>query len=104
MPPDGADKVVAAVAAFACLETLAGQIGYLPALYTAYNGRETAVNAQRPRRRTDLSAGTAPGPRTGCRTGVSSVGTLPKLYAEWARWAADVTESHRIYLPLVYFR
>jgi len=27
-------------------------------------------------------------------TGVSSLDTLPALYAQWERWAADVTESH----------
>ena len=29
---------------------------------------------------------------------------LPDLYARWERWAADVTESHTTYLPLVRFR
>jgi hypothetical protein len=29
---------------------------------------------------------------------------LPEFYAEWERGAADVTESHATYLPLVYFR
>jgi hypothetical protein len=35
---------------------------------------------------------------------VSSISTLPQLYADWERWAADVTESHTTYLPLVRFR
>jgi hypothetical protein len=40
----------------------------------------------------------------GLGSGVSAMGTLPDLYAEWERRAADVTESHRTYLPRVYFR
>jgi hypothetical protein len=35
---------------------------------------------------------------------VSSIGTLPGFYAEWERLAADITESHQTYLPLIYFR
>ena len=37
-------------------------------------------------------------------SGVSSVDTLPDLYEDWERWAADVAESHTTYLPLVRFR
>lgn len=37
-------------------------------------------------------------------TGVSTLDTLPDLYARWERWAADVTESHTAYLPLAWFR
>jgi hypothetical protein len=35
---------------------------------------------------------------------VSTLDTLPDLYARWERWAADVAESHSSYLPLVRFR
>jgi hypothetical protein len=35
---------------------------------------------------------------------VSTIDTLPALYAQWERWAADVAESHTTYLPLVRFR
>jgi len=37
-------------------------------------------------------------------SGVSTLDTLPDLYAQWERWAADVAESHTTYLPLVRFR
>jgi hypothetical protein len=37
-------------------------------------------------------------------SGTSTLDTLPELYARWERWAADVTESHTTYLPLVRFR
>ena len=35
---------------------------------------------------------------------MSSIDTLPDLYARWERWAVDVAESHTTYLPLVRFR
>lgn len=103
--PDGGAKAIAVIAAFTSLATLAMQIGYLPALYAAYHRRETAVTlltarAGVPTWGPELLART----HYGLGTGVSSIGTLPGLYAEWERWAADVTESHRTYLPLVYFR
>lgn len=104
-PHDGGTQAVAVLASFAALGTLALQIGYLPALYGAYNRRETAVallaaRSGVPTWGPELLART----HYGLGTGISTVGTLPELYAEWERWAADVTESHTTYLPLVYFR
>jgi hypothetical protein len=105
VPQNPAEKAIAVLAAFTSLGTLALQIGYLPALYGAYNRRETSVSlltarAGVPTWGPELLART----HFGLGSGGSSVGTLPDLYAEWERWAADVTESHRTYLPLVYFR
>jgi hypothetical protein len=87
------------------LVIVALQIGYLPALYGAFNRRETAVALLNGR------AGVPSwGPELLARThyalgsGVSTIDTLPDLYAEWERWAADVAESHTAYLPLVRFR
>jgi hypothetical protein len=37
-------------------------------------------------------------------SGTSSLDTMPELYAQWERWAADVGDSHTTYLPLVRFR
>ena len=37
-------------------------------------------------------------------TGVSTLDTLPELYTRWARWAADLAESHSGYVVLVRFR
>src|ERR1700759_2227998 len=37
-------------------------------------------------------------------TGVSTLDTMPDLYAQWERWAADIAESHTTYLTLVRFR
>jgi hypothetical protein len=81
------------------------QIAYLPTLYAAFNRRETEVTLLNAR------AGVPSwGPELLARThyalgtGVSALDTLPSLYAQWERWAADVTESHTTYIPLVRFR
>ena len=81
------------------------QIAYLPTLYAAFNRRETEVTLLNAR------AGVPSwGPELLARThyalgsGVSTIDTMPGLYAQWERWAADVAESHTTYLPLVRFR
>ncbi len=81
------------------------QIAYLPSLYSAFNRRETEVALLNAR------AGVPSwGPELLARThyalgsGVSTIDTLPDLYAQWERWAADIAESHTTYLPLVRFR
>ena len=80
-------------------------IAYLPTLYGAFNRRETEVALLNAR------AGVPSwGPELLARThyalgsGVSTIDTMPALYAQWERWAADVAESHTTYLPLVRFR
>jgi hypothetical protein len=87
------------------LVIVALQIGYLPALYSAFNRRETEVALLNAR------AGVPSwGPELLARThyalgsGTSTIDTMPDLYARWERWAADVGESHTTYLPLVRFR
>jgi hypothetical protein len=37
-------------------------------------------------------------------SGLSGIETLPDLYAQWERWAADIGDTHSAYLPLVRFR
>jgi len=93
------------VASLAGIITVTLQIAYLPTLYAAFNRRETEVALLNAR------AGVPSwGPELLARThyalgsGVSSIGTLPQIYSDWERWAADVTESHTTYLPLVRFR
>ena len=95
--------VFAAAATGLVIVTL--QIAYLPTLYGAFNRRETEVALL------DARAGVPSwGPELLARThyalgsGVSTLDTLPELYAQWERWAADVAESHTAYLPLVWFR
>src|ERR1700677_309887 len=81
------------------------QIAYLPTLYAAFNRRETEVALLNAR------AGVPSwGPELLARThyalgsGMSTLDTMPELYAQWERWGADVAESHTTYLPLVRFR
>jgi hypothetical protein len=101
----GLQQALLDIASVIGILTITLQIAYLPALYSEFNRRENAV--------TLLSArGGVPswGPELLARThyalgsGVSTVDTLPELYAEWESWAAEVGESHTTYLPLVRFR
>jgi hypothetical protein len=105
VPPGPAPAAIVFAAAATGLVIVALQIAYLPVLYAAFNRRETDVALLNAR------AGVPSwGPELLARThyalgsGVSTIDTLPDLYAQWERWAADVTESHTTYLPLVRFR
>jgi len=98
-------RTILDIAALTGLITVTLQISYLPTLYAAFNRRETEVALLNAR------AGVPSwGPELLARThyalgsGVSSISTLPQLFYDWERWAADVTESHTTYLPLVRFR
>ena len=104
--PSGAGPAVLIfIAAASGLVVVALQIGYLPALYAAFNRRETEIALLNAR-----SGAPAWGPELLARTyyalgtNTSALNTLPDLYATWERWAADVAESHTTYLPLVRFR
>jgi hypothetical protein len=100
-----AERTLGDLAAIAGLIVVTLQIAYLPTLYSAFNRRETEVTLLNAR------AGVPSwGPELLARTeyalgsGTSTIDTLPDLYAQWERWAADVAESHTTYLPLVRFR
>jgi hypothetical protein len=97
--------IIVFIAAGTGLVIVTLQIAYLPTLYSAFNRRETEVALLNSR------AGVPSwGPELLARTqyalgpGVSTLDTMPDLYALWERWAADVGESHTTYLPLVRFR
>jgi hypothetical protein len=98
-------RTVLDVAALTGIVTVTLQIAYLPTLYSAFNRRETEVALLNAR-----AGEPSWGPELLARThyalgsGVSTIDTLPQIYADWERWAADVTESHTTYLPLVRFR
>lgn len=100
-----AEKVLADLAAFTALVVVTLQIAYLPTLYSEFNRRENEVALLNAR-----SGVPSWGPELLARThyalgsGASTIDTLPDLYAQWERWAADVAESHTTYLPLVRFR
>src|SRR5579863_2544040 len=104
--PNGAvPAVIVFLAAALGLVIITLQIAYLPTLYAAFNRRETEVALLNAR-------GGFPswGPELLARThyalgsGVSTLDTMPDLYASWERWASDVAESHTTYLQLVRFR
>jgi hypothetical protein len=104
-PPGAAPAVIVFAAAATGLAIVTLQIAYLPTLYAAFNRRETEVALLNAR------AGVPSwGPELLARThyalgsGISTIDTLPDLYERWERWAADVSESHTTYLPLVRFR
>lgn len=99
------ETAVLDTAAMAALITVTLQIAYLPHLYAAFNHRENEIALLNSR------AGTPSwGPELLARThyalgsGHSTLDTLPEFYSQWERWAADVTESHVTYSPLVWFR
>jgi len=104
-PPGTTPAAAVFLAAATGMVVVALQVGYLPTLYSAFNRRETEVALL-------VSRAGAPswGPELLARTyyalgsGVSTLDTLPDLYQQWERWAADVGESHTTYLPLVRFR
>jgi hypothetical protein len=101
----GPEQAILDIVSLTGIITVTLQIAYLPTLYSAFNRRENEVALLNAR-------GGVPswGPELLARThyalgsGVSAINTLPDLYANWERWAADVGESHTTYLPLVWFR
>jgi len=105
VPTGAVPAVIVFVAAAVGLVILTLQIAYLPTLYAAFNRRETEVALLNGR-----GGFPAWGPELLARThyalgsGTSTLDTMPGLYAQWERWAADVAESHTTYLPLVRFR
>jgi hypothetical protein len=98
-------KALLDTAAMAGLVTVTLQIAYLPHLYAAFNRRETEIGLLNSR-----AGSPSWGPELLARThyalgsGTSTLDTLPELYQQWERWAADVTESHMTYSPLIWFR
>ena len=105
LPTGAGPAVFVFLAAATGLVIVALQIAYLPALYAAFNRRETEVTLLNAR------AGIPSwGPELLARThyalgsGTSTLDSMPELYERWERWAADVAESHTTYLPLVRFR
>jgi hypothetical protein len=95
-----APTIIHFLAAATGLVVIALQIGYLPTLYGAFNRRETLVTMLQSR---------AGAPAWGVEIlirhhSVNLLDRLGDLYADWERWAADVTESHTNYPVLLYFR
>ena len=76
------------------------QIGYLPAIYQAFNRRESLVTLMESR------AGVpAWGPELLMRHQLVRItDALPALYGDWELWSADLAESHISYPVLLWFR
>ncbi len=76
------------------------QIAYLPALYQAFNRRESLVAMLESR------AGIpAWGPEVLARHQlVGIIDTLPDFYSSWEEWSADLAESHTTYPVMMLFR
>jgi hypothetical protein len=89
---------IAAGAGWAVVVAL--QIAYLPALYGAFNRRESLVAMLESR------AGVpAWGPELLARHQlVGIIDALPGFYSDWEGWAADLAESHTTYPVLLLFR
>ena len=105
VPSGAVPAVIVFLAAATGLVVLTLQIAYLPTLYSAFNRRETEIallNARAgvPSWGPELLART----NYALGTGLSTLDTMPELYAQWERWASDVGESHTTYLQLVRFR
>ncbi len=95
-----ASDVLVIMAAATGAIAIALQIGYLPAIYQAFNRREALVTLLEAR------AGLpAWGPELlGRHQLIGSLDALRGLYSDWEQWAAEVSESHTSYPVLLYFR
>ncbi|MGA8680499.1 MAG: hypothetical protein ABSB54_11435 [Acidimicrobiales bacterium] len=94
------NDVLVILAAATGAVAIALQIGYLPAIYQAFNRRESLVTLLEAR------AGLpAWGPELLARHQlIQTLDALPKLYSSWEQWAAEVSESHTSYPVLLLFR
>jgi hypothetical protein len=95
----GNDVIVVLAGATGAI-AVALQIGYLPAIYQAFNRRESLVTLMESR------AGVpAWGPEVLMRHQLVRItDALPALYGDWELWAADLAESHISYPVLLWFR
>jgi hypothetical protein len=99
-PHGGGAASLAFLAAATGLIIVALQIAYLPALYEAFNRRETLVTLLESR-----AASPAWGPELLARHHLIGLESeLDRLYADWERWSADVAESHTTYPTLMHLR
>jgi hypothetical protein len=94
------NDTVAVFAAASGFVVIALQIAYLPALYAAFNRRESLIAMLESR------AGVPSwGPEILIRHQlVGIVDALPDFYGQWEHWAADFSESHSTYPVLLLFR
>lgn len=96
----GAARVISLVAAASGLGLFALVITFLFTLYGSFQRREVAVVVL------EASAGAPPSGVTLLETYALGgiVDDLPRLFADWQAWAAEVLDSHLAYPILAYFR
>ena len=93
------DTIVIAAAASGFV-VIALQIAYLPALYAAFNRRESLITMLASR-----AGEPSWGPEILIRHQlVGIVDSLPDFYGQWEQWSADFSESHSTYPVLLLFR
>jgi hypothetical protein len=82
------------------LAFVAGVIGYLPVLYSAFSRREVSIILL------DARAGSPPTALELLRRHAGPAGALAlqTLLVEWERWSAELLESHISYPQLCFFR
>ena len=99
-PKDAIGKILQIACAAGGFGVLFIAIGYLPALFQAFSGRETAVS------RLDARAGSPPCAATLLERSGTHGGwhELNDYLREWEPWAAELMETHLSYPILGYFR
>jgi hypothetical protein len=94
------NDTIAIFAAASGFVIIALQIAYLPALYAAYNRRESLIAMLASR-----AGEPSWGPEILIRHQlVGIVDSLPDFYDQWEQWSADLSESHSTYPVLLLFR
>ena len=98
--PTGSATALDLIAAASGLVIVALLIGYLPALYGAFNRRERLVTLLEAR-----AGAPAWGPEILWRhQRIGILDNLPSFYQLWEEWCADVAETHSTYPVLLWFR
>ncbi|HET9849946.1 MAG TPA: potassium channel family protein [Candidatus Dormibacteraeota bacterium] len=96
----GLTRVLALIAGGSGLGTIALAISFLFSLYASFQRREILIVTL------DARAGAPPSGvnllETTAKLGM--VEDLPRLFADWEKWAAEVLDSHLAYPVLAYFR
>lgn len=94
------NDTIAILAAASGFVVIALQIAYLPALYAAFNRRESLIAMLASR-----AGEPSWGPEILIRHQlVGIVDALPDFYGQWEQWAAELSESHTTYPVLLLFR
>src|SRR4051794_10812659 len=94
------NDTIVILAAASGFVVIALQIAYLPALYAAFNRRESLIAMLASR-----AGEPSWGPEILIRHQlVGIVDALPDFYGQWEQWAADFSESHSTYPVLLLFR